>query len=711
MEKAAFLQAYEANKGKLSRGVATIKGIGTARAAGLSRKGIHTIGDLVFFIPRTYEDRRKVSEIASLKPGQKAVVRGKITSAGFIRYWKSRKTVFHAVIQDESGSISAKWFNFSRAQMEREFRRGREIILSGEVGLFGRTLEFVHPDADFFDNADGAALNSIIPIYSAVEGLSQRRLRGILKTAISENADAAESFIPPEILNRRNLLPVPKAISALHCPPINTDIASLVEGKDINHTSLVFDEFFFLQLGLAFRRRHIESQKGIAFHVHLKSAQNFIAGLPFALTGAQRRVLAEVEADMARPRPMQRLIQGDVGSGKTVVAFVSAITAMADGYQAALMAPTEILAEQHYSNFKKMAAGSSLPVHLLTRNVSRSAKQSAYDDMASGRPCLAIGTHALIQEDVKFAKLGLAIIDEQHRFGVLQRAALKDKGWFPDVLVMTATPIPRTLSMTLYGDLDISVLDEVPKGRRPVKTGVYQEADRKKVYETVRRNIAQGGQAYIVFPLIEESESLELLDAIRMAEELQGGVFAEYTVGLIHGRLKAEEKEAVMARFRVGEVHVLVSTTVIEVGVDVPNASIMVVEHAERFGLSQLHQLRGRVGRGARASYCFLVRSTSADSPSGRRLKIMEETTDGFRIAEEDLRLRGPGDFVGTRQSGLPELRTASIIRDIGVLTAAREEAFNLIKKDPDLSLPEHIVLKQVLNDRWAGKLSLLEVG
>ncbi|MFH1148553.1 MAG: ATP-dependent DNA helicase RecG [Pseudomonadota bacterium] len=706
----ALLRAYEANKTKLSSDVGTIKGIGSVRAAGLGRKGICTIEDLVSFIPRTYEDRRRVSEIGSLKPGQKAVVKGRITSAGSIRYWKSRKTVFQAIVQDETGTISAKWFNFSRAQMEREFRRGRSIILSGEVGLFGRKLEFVHPEADFPDKEDDVA-NTVIPIYSAVEGFSQRQIRGVLRVAVSENAHATESFIPPEILNRRGLLPVPKALSALHCPPLDADIPLFLEGRDINHRSLVFDEFFFLELGLALRRRHIEAQKGIAFNVCSQPVRNFVSGLPFSLTGAQRRVLAEIEGDMARTRPMQRLIQGDVGSGKTVIAFISAITAMATGFQAALMAPTEILAEQHYTSFTKLAAGSSFPVYLLTRNVSRSARQSAYDDMASGKPCLAIGTHALIQEAVQFARLGLAVIDEQHRFGVLQRAALKDKGWFPDVLVMTATPIPRTLAMTLYGDLDISVLDELPKGRKPVKTGVYQEAARRKIYEFVRKNVAQGGQAYIVFPLIDESESMDLLNAVRMAEELQRDVFPEYTVGLIHGRLKSEEKESAMARFRQGEVNVLVSTTVIEVGVDVPNASIMVIEHADRFGLSQLHQLRGRVGRGTRDAYCFLVSSIGADSPSGRRLKIMEETTDGFRIAEEDLKIRGPGDFVGTRQSGLPELRTANILRDIGILAAAREEAFGLVRNDPDLSRPEHKILRRVLEDRWAGSLSLAEVG
>ncbi len=713
MAAEVLLTRYRQNRRILAEDVQFLKGVGKSRSVRLARKGIKNLEDIFLFIPRTYDDRRAVTRIADLKVGQKAVVAGEIVLSGTVRHPGGRRAVFEMIVRDRTGQISAKWFNFSRVYMERAYRRGLKVILSGELHSFRQQREFIHPDIEILDSEEGKDTNfgRIVPVYSETEGISQRQMRRILDGAVTAYAYATESFIPADILRRRKLVSLPRALSTLHFPGDDTDPKALIEGKNTYHHSLIFDEFFFLELGLALRRRRTARQKGIAFKGQPRLFQDFMSRLPFPLTLAQKRVLAGIEKDMGRPYPMHRLVQGDVGSGKTVVAFAAAMTAVGNGFQATIMAPTEILAGQHYDNFRKMAAGLSVPAYFLTGSMPGSARKEIYHEVARGNPCLVIGTHALIQEGFEFGRLGLVIVDEQHRFGVLQRAALKGKGPSPDVLVMTATPIPRTLSMTLYGDLDVSIIDELPKGRKPVQTKVYSEGARPRVYEMLRHELARGGQAYIIYPLVEESETLDLLNAKEMAEHLQKEVFPDYAVGLLHGRLKGADKEAVMNRFKRGEVRVLVSTTVVEVGVDVPNATVMVIEHAERFGLSQLHQLRGRVGRGERESMCFLVARLGRDSDAGQRLRVMEETTDGFRIAEEDLKIRGPGEFLGTRQSGLPELRTANIVRDIAILTAAREEAFRLIEEDPDLSLPTHRVLKEIVEDRWAKGLALAEVG
>ncbi|MDI6790642.1 MAG: ATP-dependent DNA helicase RecG [Thermodesulfobacteriota bacterium] len=708
-----LLRRYRQDRRILAQDVQFLKGVGKSRSGRLARKGIKTLEDILLFIPRAYDDRRTVTRIADLKVGQKAVVVGEIVLSGTVRYRVSRRAVFEMIVRDRTGQISAKWFNFSRVYMERAYKRGLKVILSGEVHSFRQQREFIHPDIEILDSEEGkdTSFGRIVPVYSETEGISQRQMRRILDGAVTAYAYATESFIPADILRRRKLVSLPRALSTLHFPGDDTGLKALIEGKNTYHHSLIFDEFFFLELGLALRRRRTARQKGIAFKGQPRLFQDFMSRLPFPLTRAQKRVLAGIEKDMGRPYPMHRLVQGDVGSGKTVVAFAAAMTAIGNGFQAAIMAPTEILAGQHYDNFRKMAAGLSVPAYLLTGSMPGPARKEIYHEVARGNPGLVIGTHALIQEGFGFGRLGLVIVDEQHRFGVLQRAALKEKGPSPDVLVMTATPIPRTLSMTLYGDLDVSIIDELPRGRKPVQTKVYAEGARPRVYEMLRRELARGGQAYIIYPLVEESETLDLLNAKEMAEQLQKEVFPDYAVGLLHGRLKGADKEAVMSRFKRGEVQVLVSTTVVEVGVDVPNATVMVIEHAERFGLSQLHQLRGRVGRGERESMCFLIARLARDSDAGQRLRVMEETTDGFRIAEEDLKIRGPGEFLGTRQSGLPELRTANIVRDIAILTAAREEAFRLIEEDPDLSLPTHRALREIVEDRWATGLALAEVG
>lgn len=708
-----LLKRYQQSRKILDQDVQFLKGVGKSRSVRLARKGIKKVEDVILFIPRAYDDRRTITQIADLKVGQKAAVVGEIVLSGVVRYPSSRRAVFEMVVRDRTGQVLAKWFNFARAYMERTYRRGLRVILSGEVYSFRQQRQLIHPEIEILDEdkEENIDFDRIVPIYSETEGISQRQMRRILSGTVAKYVDATESFIPFDVLRRKKVTSLPKALLALHFPNGDIDIRALEDGKNVYHHSLIFEEFFFLELGLALRRRRTAKQSGITFQSQSRLFQDFMARLPFSLTGAQRRVLADIERDMAKRSPMHRLLQGDVGSGKTVLAFAAAMTAIGNGFQAAIMAPTEILAEQHYANFGRIAAGLSVRAYLLTGSMPSATKKEIGNAVAQGNPCLVMGTHALIQEGIKFGRLGLAVVDEQHRFGVLQRAALREKGPSPDVLVMTATPIPRTLSMTLYGDLDVSVLDELPQGRKPVQTKLYAESSRPRVYEMVRRELARGGQAYIIYPLIEESETLDLLNAKKMADRLQKEIFPDYGVGLLHGRLKGADKEAVMSRFKRGEVQVLVATTVVEVGVDVPNATVMVIEHAERFGLSQLHQLRGRVGRGEKESYCFLVARLGRDSDAKRRLKVMEETSDGFRIAEEDLKIRGPGEFIGTRQSGIPELRTANIVRDGAILTATREEAFRLIEQDPDLSSPTHKVLRKIVEDRWAKSLALAEVG
>jgi ATP-dependent DNA helicase RecG len=474
---------------------------------------------------------------------------------------------------------------------------------------------------------------------------------------------------------------------------------------------LIFDELFFLEAGLALRRSGKLMEKGIPFLISHRHTRRLREILPFSLTPAQERVLGEIESDMRRPHPMNRLLQGDVGSGKTIVALLSALMAIEGSCQVAIMAPTEILAEQHYLNIRPLVEKLGFRVALLTSSLKKSEKEDLGQQIRAGKVQIVIGTHALIQEEVEFHRLGLAIVDEQHKFGVLQRANLKRKGLNPDVLVMTATPIPRTLAMTLYGDLEVSVIDQLPPGRGSITTRVFNERERFRVYRILREEMARGKQAYVVYPLVEESERLDLKDATQMAKHLQRDIFPEFKVGLIHGRIKSEEKEAIMADFKSQRIHILVSTIVIEVGIDVPNASVMVIEHAERFGLSQLHQLRGRVGRGRDPSQCLLIAQYPRTEEAERRLRVMEETTDGFKIAEQDLAIRGPGELLGTQQSGLPDFRVANFVRDIQLLDEARKEAFSLISKDPILSFPEHFFMKETLKERWKGRLELATIG
>jgi ATP-dependent DNA helicase RecG len=702
-----------------------IKGVGPKLSAILKKKNILTVEDALYYLPRLYQDRRQIKTISQLAVGKTETVMGMVLRVEMTPY--RRRRTFELSIGDETGTLIAKWFNFNPRFMKGRFRKGMRLILSGEVRLFQFQKEIHHPELEILEDEPDPAhtptgpeqveeslhFGRIVPVYSETEGLYQRQrlMRRILKNAVDLFAEKEFSGIPEEICRRQQLIPLSQAFQRVHFPSSDEDITRLNEGQSPAHRRLIFDELFFLEAGLALRRSGKLMEKGIPFLISHRHTRRLREILPFSLTPAQERVLGEIESDMRRPHPMNRLLQGDVGSGKTIVALLSALMAIEGSCQVAIMAPTEILAEQHYLNIRPLVEKLGFRVALLTSSLKKSEKEDLGQQIRAGKVQIVIGTHALIQEEVEFHRLGLAIVDEQHKFGVLQRANLKRKGLNPDVLVMTATPIPRTLAMTLYGDLEVSVIDQLPPGRGSITTRVFNERERFRVYRILREEMARGKQAYVVYPLVEESERLDLKDATQMAKHLQRDIFPEFKVGLIHGRIKSEEKEAIMADFKSQRIHILVSTIVIEVGIDVPNASVMVIEHAERFGLSQLHQLRGRVGRGRDPSQCLLIAQYPRTEEAERRLRVMEETTDGFKIAEQDLAIRGPGELLGTQQSGLPDFRVANFVRDIQLLDEARKEAFSLISKDPILSFPEHFFMKETLKERWKGRLELATIG
>jgi ATP-dependent DNA helicase RecG len=691
-----------------------VKGVGPRLAKLLEKKGIRTVEDALYFLPRSYEDRRNLKKISELKAGQKETGFGGILLSGVAFYQNKRKRVFEAVVGDGSGVITLKWFRGNERYLRERFKKGRKMIFSGEVRYFNLQKEIHHPDVEIVEGdieQDYLNFKRIVPIYSETEGLHQRTLRRLLKAILEGYSNELSSPIPQEILHRQNLIDFSEAFRKVHFPPDEEPLESLNLQRSEGHHRIIFDEFFFLELGMALKRRGMALEPGISFRTGGVLAQRLLDLLSFQLTQAQQRVWDEIRGDLGRAHPMNRLIQGDVGSGKTVVALLACLYVIESGYQAAIMAPTEVLAEQHFLNLHRWVEPLGVQVALLTSSIKGSEKEDLYQRIEKGEVQLVIGTHAVIQEAVEFHRLGLAIIDEQHKFGVVQRGLLKKKGENPDVLVMTATPIPRTLAMTIYGDLDVSLIDEMPPGRMPVETKVYPEPARARVYRILEEEVRKGRQVFIVYPLVEESEKLQLRDATRMADQLQKEVFPEFRIGLLHGRMKSEEKEAIMMEFKEGKIQILVATTVIEVGIDIPNASVMVVEHAERFGLSQLHQLRGRIGRGRYPSKCILLAQYRSSEEAKIRLRAMERTTDGFQIAEEDLGLRGPGEFFGTRQSGLPDFRVAHILRDAPILVEARKEAFRLVEEDPALMQPSHSALKNILVRRWKGRLELATIG
>jgi ATP-dependent DNA helicase RecG len=674
-----------------------VKGVGPRLAEKLAVRGIRTPQDALYFFPKGYQDRRRVVPVGEVAAGMTVPIRGEVLSVqGSGRGYRGPR-VLEVVIGDGTGRIVAKWFRHHPSLLER-FRVGETVTLCGTVRLFRFFPEMHHPEIlSGEESADPIHSGRIVPVYPDVEGIPPRVLRKIQWEVVRQHADKEAEFFPAWVLEKAGVPPLQESLAEIHFPREDADAAGFREFSSPQQKRLVFGELFSLQWALAKRRAGMTLETAVPLPWDRETVGEIKRRLPFELTQAQRRVVNEILKDMGHPHPMHRLLQGDVGSGKTIVAWIAAMVACRHGVQAAVMAPTEILAEQHYRRFASLAAGLPVRVDLLSAARPPKERDGTRQRIRAGDTDIAIGTHALIQESVEFSNLALGIIDEQHRFGVLQRAALRQKAkTSPHLLVMTATPIPRTLAIALYGDLDVSVIDEMPKGRIPVRTRVVPESGRRKVFQELRRELDRGGRAYVVLPLVEESEKLALRDATRTAERLREA-FPDVEVGLLHGRMKAEEKERGMRRFKEGAMRILVSTTVVEVGVDVPEATIIVIEHAERFGLSQLHQLRGRVGRGDRPSYCYLVAGTEQGEEAAARLSIMERTTDGFRIAEEDLKIRGPGDFAGVRQSGIPDLVFADLVRDAGMLQVAKEIAEEIQRRDPDLEDPAHGGIRRFL--------------
>jgi ATP-dependent DNA helicase RecG len=700
----------------LTQSIQFLKGVGPARAQMLRRLGIETIGDALALLPRRYDDRTNLKPIRSLQVGTQETFEGTILVSGSSRTGRGRR-LYEMIVGDATGTMRCLWFQFHEAYMRQRYRTGQHVTVTGEVRInaySGQRKEVHHPDLELIEADEHEPLHTgrMVPVYPATEGLHQKTLRTVIKRIVDEYAHQVEDCLPPALRQRLHLLEASQALREVHFPSADADLEALNHWSSEAHRRLVFEEFFLLELGLALRQRDTTiEERRIAYRGTGALADQLRTQLPFELTTAQEHVLAEIMANMRRPHPMNRLLQGDVGSGKTIVALLAMLLAIESGFQAAIMVPTEILAEQHYLTMHRLVEPLGVRVMLLTSAIKGSRRRELLETIAAGDVDLIVGTHALIQEGLEFKALGLAVIDEQHRFGVLQRATLKRKGYSPDVLVMTATPIPRTLAMTVYGDLEVSIIDELPPGRLPVITQLCYESRRGQSYELMRQVLRQGRQVYVVYPLIEESEKTDLRAATAMAEQLQREVLHEFRVGLLHGRLKSDQKEHIMRAFSTGDLEVLVSTTVIEVGVDVPNATLMLVEHAERFGLAQLHQLRGRVGRSHHQAYCLLMADFPMSEEAKRRLQTLTEYDDGFMIAERDLEIRGPGEFLGTRQSGLPELRVAHLIRDQRVLAEARREAFALVAEDPHLSRPEHEGLRQALMNRWQQKFELMHVG
>ena len=732
------------------------KGVGPKRALLLEKLGIRTIEDALWVLPWRYEDRSVISSMVTLVPGEKATVAGVIDRTTLRRIPRRNMTLVSVFVRDGGGSVEAVFFN--QPYLEKTFQPGMRVVLSGLVSVGSRRRthwQMRNPQFEIADPEEDLLLHvgRIVPVYHETKGLTSRHLRWMLHTLLDEYQEQLQDILPRGIRDRHRWPHIGGALHSAHFPNQEIDLHDLNSWQSPAHRRLAFEECFVLQVALAIRQLANQTQiPGIAFKPHVPLIDQLLAQLPFHLTDAQSRAIKEIHQDMVRPFPMNRLIQGDVGSGKTIVALHAILLACGSGYQAALMVPTEILAEQHFLNLQKYLDKLGINMALVSGGRSFKKRSQIHQQIAAGEIQLVVGTHALLEETVQFLKLGLVVVDEQQKFGVLQRATLRTKGIYPDVIVMTATPIPRTLAMTAYGDLDVSVIDQMPPGRKSINTKVFRHSSRFRAYSLIRKQIEAGRQAYIVYPLVAESENIALEAAIQAAERLQNEEFPSFSVGLLHGQMKSKEKTKVMTAFKDGHLQILVATTVIEVGLDVPNATVMAIEHADRFGLAQLHQLRGRVGRGTDQSFCLLISSAQGtkktpevnsgeasfrarnmkyvyELPLGlketwasqqiptvtqsaqQRLKAMVNCSDGFAIAEQDLRIRGPGEFLGTRQWGVPEFRVADLVRDSHLLEQARNEAFALIQQDPQLAKPEHQALKMVMLRRWKTKLDLGSVG
>ncbi|MDO8662856.1 MAG: ATP-dependent DNA helicase RecG [Candidatus Omnitrophota bacterium] len=693
-----------------------LKGVGPKRAKNLASSGINTVNDLFYYFPRRYEDRTNFVPISQLKPGEIQTIKAKVLALGQHDSWRlpagrqgrRRFNITEVSVADDTGRVTCVWFN--QPYLKEYFKPESEVILYGKVEVYGSRLQMSNPEFEMISDETDAQLSvgRLVPVYSLPAGFSQRTLRRLIKNALDEYLSKLKECLPYDIRQRNNLLNLAKALLNIHFPE------SLSLQKEA-YTRLSFEEFFLFQLPLVLRKLKRKDKLGIAHKVGGILVVDFLSGLPFHLTSAQEKVIAEIKSDMALARPMQRLLQGDVGSGKTVVATATSLMAIQGGYQAALMVPTEILAWQHFEKIRSQLSEirsqkKQIAVGLLTSSAAKKERDKIYQDIREGSIDLLIGTHALLEQGVKFKNLGLVVIDEQHKFGVGQRLLLPAKGVNPDVLIMTATPIPRTLAITLYGDLDVSIINELPQGRLPVKTLLFEQAHRSEAYKLAKEELKLGRQVYIIYPVIDESYVLDISGAKKMYAELKAGEFKDFKVGLIHGRLKREEQDAVMSGFKSAKINVLVSTTVLEVGIDIPNATCMIIEHAERFGLSQLHQLRGRVGRGKDESICVLISDSQTDEAKAR-LDAMVKYNDGFKIAEEDLRIRGPGEFFGRQQHGLSELKIANPLTQMQLLKRAREEAIKLLNLDLRLEYRQNILLKDKLLQRFPDYEKFMVVG
>jgi ATP-dependent DNA helicase RecG len=723
---------------QLSTSVKYVKGVGPKLAELLAGKGIQTLDDLLHYLPFRYEDRLNPRGIAELRAGEMATVIAEVRTSGLFR--TRRMPIFQMTAGQGRTRLKCIWFNAT--YLKDKFKPGQIVALYGKVeqDYRGGELQLTQPQFEIIGEAseDGSAdsaeqklaasleIGRIVPIYEAIgQGrLSSRWFRRVIHTALENLAPDLPDPVPAAVRSHLSLISPREALQKVHWPEPGESIEDLQSSRTPAHVRLIFEELFFVELGLELKRREQKAQTGIAFQLDDRARAAIKKILPFHPTGAQKRVLKEIASDMEKPFPMRRLLQGDVGSGKTIVAFEAAIIAMENGYQVALMAPTEILAQQHYFSARRILESAGYRVVLLTGSMEDDRKRETRRHIAHGNAQLVIGTHALIEQKVEFAKLGMVIVDEQHRFGVLQRFKLMKKSSDaqgepssaaspePDVLVMTATPIPRTLALTLYGDLDISVIDEMPPGRTPIVTRCVSDERSPEVWDFVHKQAAAGHQTYVVYPVIEENEETELKAAMKMYKELSKSIFPDLRVGVLHGRMEPDLKEKVMRLFQKGELDILVSTTVIEVGVDVSNATMMVIEHAERFGLAQLHQLRGRIGRGAAKSYCVLMTGGKVSEDGERRLDAMVRTNDGFQIAELDLEFRGPGEFFGTRQAGLPSFQVANLIRDRQLLEAAKREAAAVLAgPSSEITQAEIDAALRHMRTRWHKSYGLVEVG
>ena len=701
----------------LSNPVKYLRGVGPQRAAALEERGISTVGDLLGYLPFRYEDRIRFTPIAEVVPGNVHTILAEVSGGGgsAVRFARGRSPVFHMVVRDDSGMMHTRFFH--GGYMEGKMKEGQRLVLHGKVDVDPYRpahKQMVNPQIELLGSADQAATDStevgrIVPVYETIGGVSSRMLRRIIYSVLIQFEGNVPDPLPPEIRERYRFPSRREALLYAHFPPQEENLELLNSFRSPAQMRLIFEEFFYYQMALALRRLRDHSQRGIAMRVREEKVRAAIKRiLPFKPTAAQKRVLAEIAADLERSYPMHRLLEGDVGSGKTIVALEATAIAIENGYQVALMAPTEILAAQHFLSARRVFQPTGYSAELIVSGRKRAERAEAAGRIASGAAQFIVGTHALLEDPVAFHRLGLVIVDEQHRFGVLQRKRLIEKGASPHFLVMTATPIPRTLALTLYGDLDLSVIDEMPPGRTPIETRWTAEENLAGVWEFLRREIARGRQAYVVYPVIEESKQ-ELKAATAEFERLSKQVFPLLRVGLLHGRLKNEEKDAVMERFRSNEIQILVATTVIEVGVDVPNATVMVIEHAGRFGLAQLHQLRGRIGRGTEKSHCILIAPKSIQGDARERIEAMVETSNGFEIAERDLKQRGPGEFFGTRQHGDAAFSVAQPLRDHELLEFARREAFALAENPGRAN--EIVAQLEAISPSWRVRYRLAQVG